>query len=73
MIIIRFPDDSTECKGLGFLAKRFSLTTWADGRTLVPEEALTPLALAGIAFSVEGPASHDQLEATVRSPLTSAV
>ena len=44
MIIIRFPDDAMERKGLGYLAGRFSFKTWATGETAVPEVALAYMA-----------------------------
>ena len=58
MIIIRFTDTAAERKGLGFLARRFSFKTWASGETLVPEAALASLAVEGIPFVVEGPATY---------------
>lgn len=61
MIRIRFPDPATECRGLGFLAGRFSFKSWASGTTVVPEHALAALASAGIPFSVEGPATYEQI------------
>jgi hypothetical protein len=56
MIIIRFPDQTTERRALGFLAGRYSFKTWDTGETMVPEAALPHLAVEGIRFSVEGPA-----------------
>ena len=67
MIIIRFPDAETEKRALGFLATRFPGKTWSTGETLVPEAALAHLAQEGIRFTVEGPASYEQL-ASVRNP-----
>jgi hypothetical protein len=63
MIIIRFPDAAQERKALGFLAGRFSFKTWANGDTMVPEQALGVLATAGISFFVAGPVrdSHHDL------------
>ena len=55
MIVICFPDDATELRALGFLAKRLSLRTWATGDTMVPEAALEALTAAGIAYIVKGP------------------
>lgn len=54
MVLISFPDTKMERKALGFLAKRFPLTRWASGQTLVPEPAMTALATEGIVFTVEG-------------------
>jgi hypothetical protein len=73
MIFIRFPDEATECKGLGFLAGRFSFKTWDNGQTVVPESALLHLARAGIRFTVEGPATYDKLIPSLRNPSTSAI
>lgn len=61
MIIIRFPDQETEKRALGFLATRFPGKSWASGETLVPEAALACLAQEGIKFAVEGPATYEQL------------
>ena len=68
MIIIRFSDAATERRALGFLPGRFSFKTWATGEMMVPEQALAALALEGIPFFVEGPASYDQLTTAVRNP-----
>ena len=73
MIIIRFPDDATERRALGFLAGRFSFKSWVTGETMVPENALGTLAAEGISFFVEGPATYEQLAATVRNPPAPAV
>ena len=61
MIVIRFADEQSERRGLGFLAGRFSFKSWADGQTIVPDAALHHLAREGIKFTVEGPATYDQL------------
>jgi len=66
MIIIRFADESTERRALGFLAGRFSFKTFSDGRTLVPPAAVTALALEGIHFIVEGSPTYEQLVPTLR-------
>jgi hypothetical protein len=73
MIVIRFPDAATERRALGFLVGRFSFKTWRTGETMVPELALASLAAAGIRFSVEGPATYEQLAATDRNPPAPAV
>jgi hypothetical protein len=67
MIIIRFPDSETERKALGFLAARFPGKSWSTGETLVPEAALAHLAKEGMKFTVEGPATYEQL-ASLRNP-----
>ena len=72
MIIIRFPDSETERRGLGFLATRFPGKSWGTGETLVPEAALAHLARQGIKFTVEGPATYEQL-ASLRNPAPAEV
>ena len=61
MIRIRFADATSERRALGYLASRFSFTSWADGLTLVPDHALPALARQGIPFQVEGPATYEYL------------
>ena len=61
MVIIRFPDPETEKRALGLLARRFSGKSFANGETVVPEAALAHLALEGIKFTVEGPATYQRL------------
>jgi hypothetical protein len=73
MIRIRFLDTASERRGLGYLAGRFSFKSWDSGITLVPEQALIALAREGIPFSVEGPASYEQIIAAFRSPSAPAV
>jgi hypothetical protein len=73
MIRIRFPNSESERKALGFLAGRFSFKTYADGCTVVPESALSRLAIEGISFTVEGPARYEQNISTVRDSSTSSV
>jgi hypothetical protein len=59
MVRIRFTDADAKRKALGYLPGRFSFTSWATGEMLVPETALPYLAVEGISFVVEGPASFD--------------
>ncbi len=73
MINIRFADVDNERKAFGYLAGRFSFKTWSSGQTLVPEAALAALALEGIRFIVEGPATYEQLVPAVRNPAPAAV
>jgi len=61
MIIVRFPDEATQKRALGFLIGRFSGHSWATGEVAVPEEALAPMAREGIPFAVEGPATHQRI------------
>ncbi len=60
MIKVRFHNIESERKALGFLAGRFPFKTYADGCTLVPESALSQLAVEGISFTVDGPANYEQ-------------
>jgi hypothetical protein len=73
MIIIRFPDDAAKRRALGFLAGRFSFKSWATGEMMVPPGALAALALEGIPFQAEGPATYDQLATPLRNPPASAL
>ncbi len=43
---------------LGYLAGRFSFTSYASGEMLVIEAALPALAIEGIPFIAEGPATY---------------
>ena len=61
MIIIRFKDAEAERKAIGYLVGRFPCKSHADGDTLIPEAALPHLAVEGIAFTVIGPATYEQL------------
>ena len=72
MIIIRFSDDKAKRRALGFLPGRFSFKSWASGEMMVPENALAFLAVEGIPFRVEGPATHERL-APLRNPAAVAV
>ena len=60
MILIRFPNTESKRLALGSLAGRFAFKSWASGEMLVPEDALPFLAVQGIAFAVEGPATYEQ-------------
>lgn len=60
MILIRFPNAESKRSALGSLAGRFTFKSWASGQMLVPEDALPFLAVKGIAFAVEGPATYEQ-------------
>jgi hypothetical protein len=67
MIKLRFPNSDAERKALGYLVGRFPFKTCADGCTLVPDSALSRLALQGISFTVEGRAAYEQLVSQVRN------
>jgi hypothetical protein len=73
MIRIRFPDSASKRRALGFLAGRFSFKSWANGESLVPDHALPALAREGIPYSVEGPATYEQIIPAVRNPPASAI
>ena len=61
MMLIRFPDEAAKRKARGHLMGRFSFKTWATGEWIVPDCAIRSLALEGIPFNVEGPATYEQL------------
>jgi hypothetical protein len=73
MTIIRFSDADMKRRALGFLAGRFSFKSWTTGEMAVPEAALAPLATQSISFTVEGPASYEQLIAAVRDPAAAPI
>jgi hypothetical protein len=61
MIVIRFPDAKSKRRALGYLPGRFSFKSWANGEMIVPESALPFLAIEGIQFFVEGPATYERM------------
>lgn len=73
MILIRFPNDETKRRALGSLAGRFAFKSWASGEMLVPESALPFLAVQGVAFTVEGPATYEQNNPAFRGSAAPAV
>ena len=73
MIIIRFTDDADKRRAMGWLAGRFSFKSWSGGQMLVPESALAQLALQGITFISEGPATYEQILASLRDPAATPV
>jgi hypothetical protein len=66
MILIRFPNPESKRAALGRLAGRFSFKSYASGEMLVPEDALSFLAVQGVGFTVEGPATYEQTGAAFR-------
>jgi hypothetical protein len=72
MILIRFPNMEAKRKALGSLAGRYSFKSWVSGEMLVPEDALGFLAVQGITFSVEGPATYEQNAQAFRGPVASS-
>jgi hypothetical protein len=73
MVIIRFENEETEKRALGWLAGRFSFKTWANGDLMVQDRVLPFLAREGISFFVKGPASYEHFAPAVRSPHSIAV
>lgn len=73
MILIRFPDHESKRRALGSLSGRFPFKSWATGEMIVPESALAFLAVEGITFNVEGPATYEQNTPAVRSPAAPSV
>jgi hypothetical protein len=73
MILIRFPDAETKRAALSRLAGRFSFKSWASGDMLVPEDALAYLAVEGIKFTSEGPATYEQNGSAFRGSSPAAV
>jgi hypothetical protein len=67
MVRITFSNAESERKGLGFLIGRYPFKTWSNGETLVPESALAALAVEGIPFRVEGPATYEQNVPAIRN------
>jgi hypothetical protein len=58
LIRIRFPDQESKRRALGYLAGRFSFTSYATGEMMVVDTALAALAGEGIHFTAEGPATY---------------
>ena len=54
MTIISFPDHEKEERALGKLPGRFSFKTWETSEMMVPEAALSFLAIEGVEFTVKG-------------------
>jgi hypothetical protein len=73
MVVVRFPDSGVKRRALGWLAGRYSFKSWAGEKTLLPEKALGELAMEGVAFTVEGPATYEQIVASLRNPAAVAV
>jgi hypothetical protein len=73
MILIRFSSVESKRQALAGLAGRFAFKSWATGEMLVPEDALAFLAVQGIPFAVEGPATYEQNAPAFRGTATVAV
>jgi hypothetical protein len=72
MVTIKFPDQDSRKRALGFLLGRFSGRVLRSGEVIVPEAALEALALENHSFTVLGRATYDQM-ASFRSDASSAV
>lgn len=73
MILIRIPDLDSKRRALGSLTGRFAFKSRATGEMIVPESALAFLAVEGITFNVEGPATYEQNTPTIRGSAAPAV
>lgn len=68
MVCIRFPDEASKHRTLGYLAGRFPWTSFVTGEVIVPPEALAALDLQGIPYRVERPTPNDDHPPQVRVP-----
>ena len=68
MVIIRFADQESKRKALGYIARRFSGKSWATGEVMVPEAALASLAAENFHFTVEGQAAYERLTSLRDTP-----
>jgi hypothetical protein len=73
MVKLRFPDDDSQRKAIGYLAGRFPFKLIASGHTLVPEAAVANLAGQSISFFVEGQATYDETTSSLRGVAASEV
>ncbi len=67
LIRIRFLNQDAKRRALGYLAGRFSFTSYATGEMLVVEPALAALAVEGIPFTAEGPATYAEAIPALRA------
>jgi hypothetical protein len=61
MVIITFPNPETRKQALVYLLGRYSGTLLKSGEVIVPENALKPLALQDLVFTVKGKANEEQV------------
>jgi hypothetical protein len=61
MVIISFPDPETRKRALVYLLGRYSGTLLKSGEVIVPENALKPLALQDLVFTVKGKVEEEQV------------
>ena len=73
MVVITFPDETTQRKALGFLLKRFSGMALKSGEHIVPEAALAALARENIPFTVLGQATYEKQVAALRGAATGQI
>lgn len=73
MVIIRFSDHEAELQALDSLVGKFPFKTWKNGDLMVPPDALPHLAVEGISFSVQGPASYEQSLPPIRDSASATV
>ena len=73
MILVRFPYTESKRSALVQLAGRFGFTSWANGAMLVPEDALPDLAVQGVSFTLEGPATYEQNGSAFRGTAPASV
>lgn len=73
MVTIKFADKETELEALGFLLGRFSGRALKSGEVLVPEAALSALAIEGYKFFVTGLSTYEQHTSSLRDTVTTTV
>jgi hypothetical protein len=73
MVKVSFSNSDSERKAIGYLAGRYPFKTFVEGYTLVPEAALSSLAVEGISFTVEGRATYEHVVPQVRDTAASTV
>ena len=61
MVIITFPDLETRKQALVYLLGCYSGTLLKSGEVIVPENALKPLALQNLVFTVKGKVDEEQV------------
>jgi hypothetical protein len=61
MVIISFPDPETRKRALVYLLGRYSGTLLKSSEVIVPENALKPLALQDLVFTVKGKVDEEQV------------
>lgn len=72
MVSITFADRQVKRRAIGYLAGRFSARVLRSGELIVPEPAVEALAAENYSFTVQGPATYEQM-APVRGPVARPV